>query len=113
MDEVKFPPSAVAFRHIHPGDGLRFLTVGELSVVGDEHLHIATPGRAWFETANFPVRAEASADHAMTSFLRFMVLPPSYLGKPSFNILDKDEVRLPQQQITRRHFDQIVHLEAG
>ncbi|OUS37621.1 hypothetical protein A9Q94_05200 [Rhodobacterales bacterium 56_14_T64] len=113
MDEVEFPPGAVASRHIHPGDGIRFLTSGKLRIVSDHHEEKATPGHAWFETASSPVRAEASPDHPMTSFVRRMVLPTTFSGKPTINILDEDEAKLPRHQITRSHFDEIVHLDGG
>lgn len=110
MDEVKFPADAVAYRHVHPGDGIRFLTVGELTLVSDEHRETAVPGHAWFEPAHTPVRAEASANHQMTCFLRFMILPVAYQGKPTINILDKEDAMRARLQITHRHFDQIVQL---
>ena len=42
-----------------------------------------------------------------------MILPPACLGKATINILDEDEAKLPRQQATRRHFDEIVHLDLG
>ena len=113
MDEVEFPPGAVAYRHVHPGDGIRFLIEGQLQLIADHHEEVATPGHAWFEAANSPVRAEASPDHTTTRFVRFMILPPACLGKATINILDEDEAKLPRQQATRRHFDEIVHLDLG
>lgn len=113
LDEVKFPPGAVAYRHVHPGDGIRFLTLGELEVIGDNHRETARAGHAWYEAANSPVRAVASETHPMTRFVRFMVLPVEYAGKPSIQVLDPDDAARPRRQITHRHFDRIVQLDPG
>lgn len=113
LDEVTFPPGATAYRHVHPGDGIRFLTDGELRLVSDHHEELATPGHAWFEAANSPVRAEASFDHEVTRFVRVMVLPTAYAGQSTINILDPAEAALERQQVTQRHIDEIVQLELG
>lgn len=113
MDEVKFPPGAIAYRHVHPGDGIRFLTAGELKLISDQHEEMATPGHAWFEPANSPVRAEASFDHELTSFVRVMVLPTTCSGQPTIDILDPLEATLERQQVTQRHIDEIVQLDLG
>lgn len=113
LDEVKFPPGAVAYRHVHPGAGFRVLTAGALEIISDDHREVATPGHIWFEPGNSPVRAEASGSERMTSFVRFMVLPESYKGKPTIQILDPAEAALPRLQVTHRHIDQIVQLPSG
>lgn len=113
MDEVKFPLGAVAYRHTHAGDGIRFLTEGKIRLVSDRHEELATPRHAWFEAANSPVRPKASPDHAMTKFFRVLVLPTAFLGKSAINILDTVEAELPRQQVTQRHFDEIVQQDLG
>lgn len=113
LDQVRFPPGAQAYRHVHPGDGIRFLVQGELRVIADMHEQRATPGHAWFEAANSPVRAEASAAETQTSFVRFMVLPSAYVGKPSIRILDAHEAQLPRKQVTHRFIDELAYLSPG
>lgn len=110
LDQVSFPPGAVAYRHVHPGDGIRYLVRGGLHIIGDTHQEMATPGHAWFESANSPVRAEADQQFASTSFVRFMVLPSEYLGKPTIQILDKDEAAFPRVQVTQRHVDRLAYV---
>lgn len=110
LDQVTFPPSAVAWRHVHPGDGIRYLTQGELRIIGDDHEELETPGDPWFEAAHTPIRAEASADHATTSFVRFSVLPKAYIGISTLVVLDLEEAKLPRQQSYHRFFDEIVQL---
>lgn len=108
LDEVSFPPGAVAWRHVHPGPGFRVLRRGALHLEADDHTFDAAPGDVWFEAANSPVRATASQEHPETRFVRFMVLPPKYLGKPTIRILDPDDAARPKRQTTLRHLDEIV-----
>ncbi len=110
LDQVSFPPGAIAYRHIHPGPGFRYLADGALQIISDHHEEAATPGHIWFEPANSPVRAEASPDHNLTRFLRLMLLPVECEGKPTINILDPADREKPRLQTTHRFFDQRVDL---
>ena len=110
LDQVTFPPGAVAYRHVHAGSGFRYLTVGQLEVASDHHIETAVPGDSWFEPAQSPVRATASLDHLTTSFVRFMVLPVAFEGRPSIQILDPSEAAMPRLQQTYRHFEHILSL---
>lgn len=108
LDEVSFPPGAVAYRHTHPGPGFRYLRHGALQLQADDHAFGAAPGDVWFEPAASPVRATADAVCAETRFVRFMVLPPAFLGQPTINILDPADAARPKRQTTHRHVDQLV-----
>lgn len=110
LDQVTFPPGAVAYRHVHPGPGIRFLAAGQLEIIADHHVEQATPGHAWFEAANSPVKAVAHSSAPETSFIRFMVLPVKFAGLPSINILDNADAQKPRRQITQRFFDQPIRL---
>ena len=113
LDEVKFPPGATAFRHIHPGAGIRYLSHGQLEIISDDHRETAEAGHIWFEPANSPVRAVASMNYPSTSFVRFMVLPVEYAGKSTIQILNADDAAKPRLQVTHRHFDKIVQVAPG
>ena len=113
LDQVTFPPGGVAYRHIHPGAGIRFLVDGKLKILSDTHQEVAEQGHAWFEPAQSPVRAEADVNADTTSFIRFMVLPAVYLGKPTIQILDKEEQTLPRVQVTDRHVDMLAYFCPG
>jgi len=113
LDQVMFPPGAVAYRHVHPGDGIRYLIAGELNLISDTGQHTATPGEAWFEPADTPVRAEASKAHSETCFVRMMVLPPRYLGQPTINIIDPADRVRPRLQTTTRHDERIIQRDPG
>jgi len=108
LDQVNFPTGAMAYRHVHAGAGFRVLINGELSVISDDHTEVAKTGHVWFEPANSPVRAVASNTAETTRFIRFMVLPVAYEGKPSIEILSAEDALKPRLQATHRHFDKIV-----
>ncbi len=110
LDQVSFPPAAIAYRHVHPGPGIRYLVRGQLELTSDHRCEVARPGQAWFEAANSPVRAVADADLAETSFVRFMVLPVECAGRPTINILDAADAAKPRRQVTQRFVEQKVRL---
>ncbi len=117
LDEVSFPPGAIAYRHTHPGPGFRYLRLGALHLQTDDHSFDTAPGSVWFEPAQSPVRATASDSHPETRFVRFMALPPDYRGQPTINILDPQDAARPKRQSTHRHVDQLYnpadHSDAG
>lgn len=113
LDQVSFPPGAVAWRHVHPGPGIRHLIKGRLHLQADDHERQTQAGDSWFEAANSPVRATAGSDEAETAFVRFMALPVAYQGKPTIQILDDADAARPRLQSTQRYIDQIVALPQG
>ncbi|MEM8555917.1 MAG: hypothetical protein AAGF71_13960 [Pseudomonadota bacterium] len=108
LDEVAFPPGAQAFRHVHPGPGFRHLRWGQLRLEADDHAFIASPGDTWFEPEQSPVKATASDTETETRFVRCMVLPPEFEGKPTIQILDPEDAKRPKRQVTHRHLDQVL-----
>lgn len=111
LDQVSFPPGARAYRHTHPGPGFRCLTMGALEIKSDHHIESMGPSSVWFEAANSPV--QATAGDAPTAFVRGMILPMEFLGKPTLNILDVDDLKKPRLQTNRRFFDQVLRLRVG
>lgn len=107
MDQVSFPIGARAYRHVHPGPGIRYLTEGELAVQSDHGTEQMETGKAWFEDANSPVRATASQLQS-TAFVRTMVLPIEYLGKPTITYLNSEDDDKPRLQTNTRFFDQPI-----
>lgn len=113
LDQVTFPTGAIAYRHIHPGPGIRYLDLGHLHLQADDHAFESDVGDSWFEAANSPVRATASSELEQSRFIRFMVLPLEFAGKPSIQILDPEDAARSRLQVTKRYFEQIVHVDAG
>lgn len=113
LDTVTFPAGASAWRHVHPGPGIRHLLQGELALEADDHGTTLRAGESWFEAAHSPVKATASAEFEKSGFLRFMVLPVALQGQPSIQILDPADAERPRLQVTHRFIDQVVRLPHG
>ena len=109
LDRVTFPENAVAYRHIHPGAGIRYLTRGMLQIIADDHSKQIKPNEAWFEDANSPVKAIA-APAGISEFIRVMVLPAEYLGKPTIKRLNEEDMDKPTLQTNHRYFDEGITL---
>lgn len=109
LDQVSFPPGARAYRHVHPGPGIRCLVAGELEIKSDHSTQVMTPVSAWFEDTTSPVQATAGTDPA--SFVRAMVLPIEYDGKPTLQLLSAEDEGKPRLQTNTRFFDQRLTLD--
>ncbi|HUF01890.1 MAG TPA: hypothetical protein VMN35_05650 [Gaiellaceae bacterium] len=99
-DRVDFPPGGVAYRHVHPGPGIRRLLFGELTIDSPDGVRTYRAGDAWFEEADHPVLATASTTEP-TAFVRVLLLPAEWAGKRTIRYLDpEDEARLKLQRAT-------------
>ena len=110
LDQVDFPPGGVAYRHTHPGGGVRYLTRGSLQLHGTGKPHNYKEGDAWFEDANSEVLAKSNESQP-SQFVRMMLLPARYEGKPSFTLVDDADTIKPKLQTNTRFFDHPVSLE--
>jgi quercetin dioxygenase-like cupin family protein len=104
-DRIDFPPGGIAYRHTHPGAGIRRLLCGSIEIDADDHVTRYGPGEAWFEGADYPVVATASADEP-TAFVRVMVLPAEWEGKRTIRYLDPADEEKPKLQRPTVFFDQ-------
>ncbi|MGZ8694751.1 MAG: cupin domain-containing protein [Gaiellaceae bacterium] len=96
-DRVDFPPAGVAHRHVHPGPGLRRLLRGELTIDRDGDRHTYRAGEWWYEDADDPVLATASASEE-TAFVRVLLLPAEWAGKRTIRYLDPADEAKPKLQ---------------
>jgi quercetin dioxygenase-like cupin family protein len=96
-DRVDFPPGGVAYRHVHPGPGLRRLLCGELTIDRDGDTRTYGAGESWYEDAEDPVLASASPT-ADTAFVRVMLLPAEWAGKRTIRYLDPADEERPKLQ---------------
>jgi hypothetical protein len=94
-DRVDFPPGGVAYRHTHPGPGIRYLLFGSLHI--DSHGRAYRPGEAWFEGAGDPVLATASETED-SAFVRVLLLPREWEGKRTIRYLDPADDEKPRLQ---------------
>ena len=96
-DRIDFPPGGVAYRHVHPGPGIRRLLTGELTIETDGGAKTYRAGEAWFEGAEFPVLATASASEE-TAFVRVLLLPREWEGRRTIRYLDPADEDRPKLQ---------------
>ena len=96
-DRVDFPPGSIAYRHVHPGPGIRRLLIGELTIETNDGAHTHGPGDAWFEGAGYPVLATA-AQGGNTAFVRVLLLPQEWEGKRTIRYLDPADEEKPKLQ---------------
>ncbi len=108
-DRVDFPPGGIAYRHVHPGPGIRYLLAGGIEIETDGHVTAYGPGGAWFESGPEPVLARASP-HLATAFVRVMLLPAEWTGKRTIRYVDPADAELPRLQRATVHFDQAIAL---
>jgi hypothetical protein len=96
-DRVDFPPGGVAYRHVHPGPGIRRLLHGELTIDSPDGEHTYRAGGSWHEGADQPVLATASTTED-TAFVRVMLLPAEWAGKRTIRYLDRTDEEKPKFQ---------------
>jgi len=108
-DTVAFPLAGVAYRHTHPGPGIRYLLHGGIEIKTGGTAHNYGPGGAWFENGADPVEAFASA-HTETSFVRAMVLPAEWAGKRTITYVDPADDDLPKLQRAAIHCEHALEL---
>lgn len=108
-DRVDFPPGAIAYRHCHPGPGIRCLLFGEIEIETEGRKTAYGPLGAWFESGPEPVVAVASSK-APTAFVRVMLLPREWRGKRTLRYLDPADAERPKRQQAKIYFDADVEL---
>jgi quercetin dioxygenase-like cupin family protein len=97
-DRIDFPPGGIAYRHVHPGPGIRRILHGELTIDrGQGEPQTYRTGESWLEEADDPVLATASATED-TAFVRVLVLPAEWAGKRTIRYLDPADDERPKLQ---------------
>ena len=96
-DRVDFPPGGVAYRHIHPGPGIRYLLHGSLLIESGGESREYGPGEPWFESGPEPVLAYASPTEE-TAFVRVMLLPGEWAGRRTIRYVDPADEEKPKTQ---------------
>jgi quercetin dioxygenase-like cupin family protein len=103
-DRVDFPPGAIAYRHSHPGPGIRCLLFGRIEIETKGRTTVYGPLEAWYESGPEPVVAVASSEEA-AAFVRVMLLPREWRGKRTVRYLDPADAERPKLQQARVYFD--------
>jgi len=108
-DRVDFPPGGIAYRHTHPGPGIRCLLFGRITIETEGHSAPHGPLGAWYESGTEPVRAVASPEEA-TAFARVMLLPREWRGQRTIRYVDPADAERPKLQQARVFFDVDVEI---
>jgi quercetin dioxygenase-like cupin family protein len=109
-DRIDFPPGGVAYRHTHPGPGIRCLLSGSIRIESGGETHEYGPLEAWFESGPDPVLAVASNSEP-TTFVRVMLLPAEWEGKRTIRYVDPADEKKPKLQLAHVFFDRPLRLE--
>jgi hypothetical protein len=108
-DRVDFPPRGIAYRHTHPGPGIRCLLFGSIRIESGGETHEFGPLEPWFESGPEPVLAFASEDEE-TAFVRVMLLPREWEGKRTIRYVDAADEDKPRLQRATVFFDEPIKL---
>ena len=104
-DRVDFPPGGVAYRHTHPGPGLRVLLKGRIRIDTEGESHEYGPFEWWYENGPEPVFAAASETEE-TAFVRVLVLPHEWKGRRTIRYVDPADEDKPRLQRARIYLEQ-------
>jgi quercetin dioxygenase-like cupin family protein len=108
-DRVDFPPGGVAYRHTHPGPGIRYLLHGSLRIESGGETNLYRPLEPWFEAGQEPVLAIAH-DTEATAFVRVMLLPREWAGQRTIRYVDPADQARPKLQQATVFFDEPIDL---
>ena len=96
-DRVDFQPGGIAYRHTHPGPGIRCLLFGRITIDSEGERHTYGPGEPWFERGPDPVLAVTAEDEP-SAFVRVLVLPAEWAGKRTISYVDPADADKPKTQ---------------
>jgi hypothetical protein len=108
-DRVDMPAGSVRHLHVQAGPGIRCLQSGAFHF---ECLGVArdvAPGEAWYERGPDPVFAAASKTEP-THFIRVLILPRSYQGKPSSRTVNPADDAIAQPRTGEFFIDEPIDL---
>jgi len=108
-DRVDFPPGGIAYRHTHPGPGIRRLLFGSIRIDTEGGSETYGPGGAWFERGLDPVYAAASETEP-SAFVRVMLLPREWEGRRTVRYVDPADEDKPKLQRATVFFEAPVEL---
>jgi hypothetical protein len=109
-DRVDFPAGGIAYRHTHPGPGIRCLLHGSIRIESGGILHEYGAFEPWFESGPEPVVAVASETEE-TAFVRVMLLPREWERKRTIRYVDPADDAKPKLQRATVFFDVLLRLE--
>jgi quercetin dioxygenase-like cupin family protein len=106
-DRVDFPPGGVAYKHTHPGPGIRCLLFGAIRIESGGETREYGPFEPWFESGPEPVFAAAD-DQQPSAFVRVLVLPREWEGKRTIRYVDPADEEKPKLQRATVFFERPI-----
>jgi quercetin dioxygenase-like cupin family protein len=106
-DRVDFAPGGIAYRHTHPGPGIRCLLFGSITIDSLGDVHAYGPGEPWFERGPDPVLATTAAEEP-SAFVRVMLLPVEWEGQRTIRYVDPADADKPKTQKARIFLEQPI-----
>ena len=108
-DRIDFPAGGIAYRHTHPGPGIRYLLSGSVRIESEGETHEYGPGEAWFESGPEPVLAMASETED-SAFVRVLLLPPEWAEQRTIRHVDPADDERPRLQRATVFGEQLIAL---
>jgi hypothetical protein len=108
-DRVDFPLGGVAYRHTHPGPGIRYLLFGSIRIESGGRVDEYGPSEAWFESGPEPVYAAASETEE-SAFVRVLLLPREWAGERTIRYADPADDEKPKLQRATVFLEQRIEL---
>ena len=99
-DRIDFVPGGIAYRHTHPGPGIRCLLFGRITIDSEGAEHRYGPGEPWFERGPDPVLAVTTPD-GPSAFVRVMLVPAELEGQRTIRYVDPADADKPKTQKAR------------
>jgi hypothetical protein len=96
-DRVDFGAGGIAYRHTHPGPGIRYLLFGSITIDSEGAEHTHGPGEPWFERGPDPVLATTAAGEP-SAFVRVLLLPVQFAGQRTIRYVDPADAEKPKTQ---------------
>jgi quercetin dioxygenase-like cupin family protein len=96
-DRVDFRPGGIAYRHTHPGPGIRRLLFGAITIDSEGRQTSYGPGEAWYERGPDPVLA-TTAPNEPSAFVRVMLVPAALAGRRTIRYVDPADADKPKTQ---------------
>ena len=97
-DRIDFPPGGIAYRHTHPGPGIRYLLFGELTIESAGETHDVRPRRAVVRERAGARARRPRPRREETAFVRVLLLPPEWAGKRTIKYVDPADEDRPKLQ---------------
>lgn len=110
-DRVDMPAGSVRHLHVQAGPGIRCLQSGAFHFDCLGAARDVAPGEAWYERGPDPVFAAASKTEA-THFIRVLILPRSYRGRPSSRTVNPADDLIAQPRTGEFFVDEPIDLPA-